>query len=117
MTTVSGIAAPGPRKKVCDVTVSPGTPVTFVTRATSFSIVAFATAAGAGTYSIDYSLVGADDDEDDFRPLLNSAGAANTGLSNGGTVAARTSSVASPGVGRIKLTATTQPTRFIAYGV
>lgn len=115
--TTAGFGGLSARKKLFDIVVSPGTPQTVVPSALSFHIVAVATVAGAGTYSIDYSQVAAVDGVDDYRPTINDSDAANTGISNGAAIAARSTSIAVPGVQRLRFTATTQPTRFIAYGV
>lgn len=108
-----------PRRKVFDVTVAAGESTVVTPSAREFNVLAVAPAA-AGTYSIQFSIVNDADEAggvDDWQPLKNSAGTENTDLSNGGTVGARTSTIYSPGVQRLKLSATTAPTRFIAYGV
>jgi hypothetical protein len=110
-TQVQGGASP--RKKIFDKTVAAGGTFEISPGSLAFSIVASAPG-GAGTYSIEYALT---EELDDWRPLNNSDAVANTTLPNGGTVTARTSHVAYPGVQVLRFTAVTNPTRFIAYGV
>lgn len=112
MTAVT-ISRPSPRRKLFDITVVPGAPQTVIPGGLAFQIVAAATE-GAGTYNIEHAYTL---ELDDYRPTKNNAAADNTGLSNGGTLDARTTPIASPGVQVLKFTAVTAPTRFIAYGV
>ena len=110
--TAVAIQTPSPRKKVFDITVVPGTPQVIIPDSLEFNIVAVAPG-GAGTYSIEYALT---EELGDYRPLNNGETNANTGLSNGGTLTARTTTIYSPGVQKLRFTATTASTRFIAYG-
>ena len=117
MTTAS-FGGPSPRRKVFDVIVDEGDSITVTPSALEFNILAVPPE-GAGTYSIQFSVVGDAEETggvDDWQALNNSAGDPNSDLSNGGSIGARTSVVYSPGVQRLKFSASSAPTRFIGYG-
>lgn len=113
MTAVSITSGASPRKRIFDVTVTPGTPVELSPGGVNFNIFAVAPGA-AGTYTIEQALT---PDLGDWRPLKNDSAVDNTGLASSGSVAARTSTVVAPGVQKLRLTATTSPIRFVAYGL
>lgn len=113
MTAVNITSGPNPRKKIFDIVVVPGAPKDVSPGGTHFNILAQAPGAAA-TYTIEYALT---PDLGDWRPLKNDSAVDNTALPSGGTVAARTSTVAAPGVQLLRLTAITNSVRFVAYGL
>lgn len=109
---VPALARPNPRRLFVDAEVAPGTPLILDPGCVNLNIVAQAVG-DAGTITIEGAYT---NELNDWRYLNNQEGAPMNGISTGGSLAQRTAVLLAPGVQKIRLTAGTNPVRFVGYG-